>query len=35
MITQGLTPGQQVIIKGYNLVKNGMEVEVEKDKMEG
>lgn len=35
MITQGLTPGQQVIIKGYNLVKNGMEVEVEKDKTEG
>ena len=35
MITQGLTPGQQVIIKGYNLVKNGMEVEIEKDKMEG
>ncbi len=35
LIPQGLTPGQQVIIKGYNLVKNGMEVEVEKDKMEG
>jgi membrane fusion protein (multidrug efflux system) len=35
MITRGLAPGQQVIIKGYNLVKNGMEVEVEKGKMEG
>jgi len=35
IITQGLTPGQQVIIKGYNLVKNGMEVQVEKDKTEG
>lgn len=35
MINQGLAPGQQVIINGYNLVKNGMEVEVEKDKMEG
>lgn len=35
MITLGLAPGQQVIIKGYNLVKNGMEVEVEKDKKEG
>lgn len=35
MITQGLTPGQQVIIKGYNLVKNGMELDVKKDKIEG
>lgn len=35
MVTRGLAPGQQVIIKGYNLVKNGMEVEVKKDKMEG
>jgi membrane fusion protein, multidrug efflux system len=35
MITRGLAPGQQVIIKGYNLVKNGMEVEVKKDKIEG
>lgn len=28
-ITQGLTPGRQVIINGYNLVKDGMEVEVQ------
>lgn len=30
-----LKPGQQVIIKGYNLVKNGIEVEPEKGKTEG
>jgi len=29
MITQGLEPGQQVVIKGYNLVKNGMRVKIE------
>jgi hypothetical protein len=29
-----LKPGQQVIIKGYNLVKNGVEVEVEEGKKE-
>ena len=28
LVTQGLEPGQQVIIKGYNLVKNGMEVKI-------
>ncbi|UCH92769.1 MAG: efflux RND transporter periplasmic adaptor subunit [Candidatus Aminicenantes bacterium] len=36
MITRGLEPGQQVIIKGYNLVKNGMEVKIEtKEPVEG
>jgi membrane fusion protein (multidrug efflux system) len=28
MVTQGLEPGQQVIIKGYNLVKNGTPVKL-------
>ncbi|MCP5107353.1 MAG: efflux RND transporter periplasmic adaptor subunit [bacterium] len=28
MITSGLEPGRQVIIKGYNLVKNGQEVKL-------
>jgi len=28
MITQGLEPGQQVIVKGYNLVKNGTEIKI-------
>ena len=26
MVTEGLTPGQQVIVEGYNLVKNGMKI---------
>lgn len=30
MITAGLEPGQQVIVQGYNLAKNGMDVIVEK-----
>lgn len=30
MITAGLEPGQQVIIQGYNLAKNGMDIKVEK-----
>ena len=30
MITAGLEPGLQVIIQGYNLAKNGMDVKVEK-----
>jgi hypothetical protein len=30
MVNAGLEPGQQVIVKGYNLVKNGMEVKLEK-----
>lgn len=28
LVTQGLTPGRMVITEGYNLVKNGMEVQV-------
>lgn len=28
MITEGLEPGQQVIVEGYNLVKNGLEVTI-------
>ena len=35
MIDEGLKPGQQVVIKGYNLVKNGMPVEIKKDSTEG
>ena len=35
MISQGLQPGQQVVIKGYNLVKNGMEVKIEQGNIEG
>lgn len=35
MIDQGVEPGQQVIVKGYNLVKNGMDVEIEGKKTEG
>jgi len=30
MITAGLQPGQQVIIQGYNLAKNGMDIKMEK-----
>jgi RND family efflux transporter MFP subunit len=30
MILKGLTPGEQVIVKGYNLVKNGMKIKIEK-----
>ncbi len=26
MVTEGLEPGQQVIVEGYNLVKNGMKI---------
>ena len=29
MITRGLEPGQQVVVKGYNLVKNGMRIKIE------
>ncbi len=29
MVTKGLKPGQKVIVKGYNLVKNGMEIKIE------
>jgi multidrug efflux pump subunit AcrA (membrane-fusion protein) len=29
MVTKGLKPGLQVVIKGYNLVKNGMRVKIE------
>jgi membrane fusion protein (multidrug efflux system) len=30
MITAGLEPGWKVIVQGYNLVKNGMDIKVEK-----
>ncbi|MCP4220240.1 MAG: efflux RND transporter periplasmic adaptor subunit [bacterium] len=29
MITKGLQPGARIIVQGYNLVKNGMEVKIE------
>jgi len=35
MIHEGLKPGQLVIVKGYNLVKNGMVVKVDKGNVEG
>lgn len=35
MVDQGLQPGQQVIVKGYHLVKNGMTVKIEEGKKEG
>jgi membrane fusion protein, multidrug efflux system len=34
MIDKGLKPGQQVVTKGYNLVKNGMPVKIVKDRAE-
>ncbi len=30
MITEGLEPGLQVIVEGYNLVKNGIEINIKK-----
>jgi membrane fusion protein (multidrug efflux system) len=32
MIDSGLEPGQQVIVKGYNLVKNGMAIKIGNEK---
>ncbi len=31
MVREGLAPGQQVIVEGYNLVKNGMKIRMKKN----